>query len=83
MGGSMPLAPEYPTKADPQGIGFVRRRVNETTYEMAIENGVDADLQLEFMCECGRLECSDQIVLLLSQFDRSAPIGALVAHPPE
>jgi hypothetical protein len=50
---------------------------------MAIEHGVDADLQLEFMCECGRLECSDQIVLLLSQFDRSAPIGALVAHPPE
>jgi hypothetical protein len=79
----MPLAPEYPMKADAQGIGFVRRRVNVSTYEMAIEHGVDADLQLEFMCECGRLECSDQIVLLLSQFDRSAPIGALVAHPPE
>jgi hypothetical protein len=34
------------------------------------------------MCECGRVECSDQIVLLLRQFDRSAPAGSFVAHPP-
>jgi hypothetical protein len=54
--------------------------VNVTTFDHAITQGVDADLPLEFMCECGRIECTEQIVLLLRQFDRSAPAGSIVAH---
>jgi len=73
----MPVAAEHPTAPR---VRRVRRVVNQTTYEVAITQGVDADLPLEFMCECGRIECTEQIVLLLRQFDRSAPPGAIVAH---
>jgi hypothetical protein len=75
----MPVAAEHPTTK--RRVRLVRRVVNETTYDMAVSRGVDADLPLEFMCECGRVECSEQIVLLLRQFDRSAPVGSIVAHP--
>jgi hypothetical protein len=69
------------SEARTSGVRFVRRIVNETTYDMAVRQGADRDLPLEFMCECGRVECSDQIVLLLRQFDRSSPAGSFVAHP--
>jgi len=54
--------------------------VNQTTYDVAMTQGLDVELPLEFMCECGRPECTEQIVLLLRQFDRSAPVGSIVAH---
>lgn len=73
----MPIAAENPTA---RRVRLVRRVVNETTYDMALSRGVDVDLPLEFMCECGRVECSEQIVLLLAQFDRSAPAGSIVGH---
>ncbi len=76
----MPVAAEHPTTK--RRVRLVRRVVNETTYDMAMSRGVDADLPLEFMCECGRVDCGEQIVLLLRQFDRSAPAGSIVAHPP-
>jgi len=61
-------------------VRFVRRVVNQTTYDVAMTQGLDVELPLEFMCECGRPECTEQIVLLLRQFDRSAPVGSIVAH---
>jgi hypothetical protein len=73
----MPVAADHPTA---RRVSLVRRVVNETTYDMAMRQGVDADLPLEFMCECGRAECTDQIALLLRQFDRSAPPGSISAH---
>ena len=73
----MPVAAEHPTSVR---IRRVRRVVNQTTFEVAVTQGVDADLPLEFMCECGRIECTEQIILLLRQFDRSAPAGSIVAH---
>jgi hypothetical protein len=79
----MPVASDQQVEAEARtsGVRLVRRIVNETTYDMAVRHGADGDLPLEFMCECGRVECSDQIVLLLRQFDRSAPAGSFVAHP--
>ncbi len=73
----MPVATRQPTE---RRVRVVRRVVNQTTYDAAVTQGVDADLPLEFMCECGRLECSEQIVLLLRQFDRSSPAGSIVSH---
>ena len=73
----MPVAAEHPTVPR---VRRVRRVVNVTTFDLATTRGVDADLPLEFMCECGRIECTEQIVLLLRQFDRSAPAGSIVAH---
>lgn len=73
----MPVATAHTTA---RRVRLVRRVVNQTTYDVAVTQGVDADLPLEFMCECGRLECSEQIVLLLRQFDRSAPAGSIVGH---
>jgi hypothetical protein len=73
----MPVATDHPTA---RRVIRVRRAVNETTYDMAIRHDVDADLPLEFMCECGRPECTEQIALLLRQFDRSAPAGSISAH---
>jgi hypothetical protein len=73
----MAVAAEHPTE---RRVTRVRRVVNQTTYDVAVTQGVDADLPLEFMCECGRVDCSEQIVLLLRQFDRSAPAGSIVAH---
>ena len=73
----MPVAAEHPTVPR---VRRVRRVVNVTTFDLAVTQGVDADLPLEFMCECGRVECTEQIVLLLRQFDRSAPAGSIVAH---
>jgi hypothetical protein len=73
----MPVATRHPTA---RRVRLVRRVVNQTTYDAAVTQGADADLPLEFMCECGRVECSDQIVLLLRQFDRSSPAGSIVGH---
>ena len=73
----MPVAADHPTA---HRVSAVRRVVNETTYEMAVRHGVDEDLPLEFMCECGRVDCGEQIVLLLRQFDRSAPPGSVSSH---
>jgi hypothetical protein len=73
----MPVATDHPTA---RRVIRVRRAVNETTYDMAIRHEVDADLPLEFMCECGRADCTEQIELLLRQFDRSAPAGSISAH---
>ena len=73
----MPVATDHLTV---RRVRRVRRVVNQTTYDVAITHGVDADLPLEFLCECGRVECTEQIVLLLRQFDRSAPAGSIVAH---
>jgi hypothetical protein len=73
----VPVAAEHPTA---RRVTDVRRVVNVTTYEMAVQHGVDVDLPLEFMCECGRADCSERIVLLLHQFDRSAPPGSVVGH---
>ncbi len=73
----MPVAAEHPTA---HRVSTVRHVVNETTYEMALRHGADDDLPLEFMCECGRADCGEQIVLLLRQFDRLAPPGSVVGH---
>jgi hypothetical protein len=54
--------------------------VNETVYEQAVAHRVDDKLPLEFMCECGDSQCSEQVVLLLAQFDRQALPRAIVAH---
>jgi hypothetical protein len=74
---SMPVATPRPTE---RRVRLVRRVVNQTTYNAAVTRGVDADLPLEFMCECGRLDCSEQIVLLLQQFDRTSPAGSIRGH---
>jgi hypothetical protein len=69
----VPVVPE-------QGVTFVRRVVNETTYEQAIREGLDDDTPLEFLCECGDPDCIRQVSMLLSEFNRSTPAGAIAAH---
>jgi hypothetical protein len=77
----VPVVPDYPGAVSvEQGVTFIRRMVNETTYELALREGLDDDTPLEFVCECGDQGCDDQVAMLLAEFDRSSPAGAVVAH---
>jgi hypothetical protein len=79
----VPVVPDHPAAgaaSAEQGVTFIRRMVNETTYELAIREGLDDDTPLEFLCECGDQDCDEQVAMALADFDRSSPAGAVVAH---
>ncbi len=63
-----------------QGGRSVRRLVNRSIYDRAVQLGVGDDVPMEFLCECGHLECAELVRLRLSEFDRLSLPGPVVAH---
>jgi hypothetical protein len=63
-----------------QGGRSVRRLVNQSIYDRAVQFGVADDVPMEFLCECGHLECADLVRLRLTEFDTSSPPGSVTAH---
>jgi hypothetical protein len=59
---------------------LVRRYVNDTIYAVAIEQGGDDVTVREFMCECGRLDCDQLVMLPLGVYDESCRAGSITAH---
>ncbi len=65
-----------------QGGRSVRRLVNRSIYDRAVQLGVADDGPMEFLCECGHLECADLVRLRLTEFDTSSLPGSVTAHGP-
>jgi hypothetical protein len=63
-----------------QGGRSVRRLVNRSIYDRAVQLGVAGDVLMEFLCECGHLECGDLVRLRLTEFDTSSLPGSVTAH---
>jgi len=59
---------------------LVRRYVNDTIYAVAIHQGGDDFTVREFMCECGRLDCDQLVMLPLGVYDESCRAGSITAH---
>lgn len=79
----MTITPEHPAAAADRladhGARAVRRAVNEAIYAEAVQRGLARKTQLELVCECGSLACSETVVLPLSGFDPAAA-DAILAH---
>jgi hypothetical protein len=58
----------------------IRRLANRSIYDQAVELRVADDARVEFLCECGHLECHDVVVFPLSEFDTFSAPGTIVAH---
>ncbi len=65
-----------------QGGRSVRRLVNRSIYDRAVRLGVADDVPMEFLCECGHLECADLVRLRLTEFDTASLPGSVTAHGP-
>ena len=74
------------TAASPDPLGVhagqsIRRLANRAVRDSASELGVPDDEQVDFMCECGDLRCTDVVSLRLGDFDRFSEPGSISAHP--
>ncbi len=63
-----------------QGGRSVRRLVNRSIYDRAVQLRVADDVSMDFLCECGDLECAALVSLRLSEFDRLSLPGSVTAH---
>lgn len=68
---------------DPFGVQAaksIRRLVNRSIHDRAVELRVADDAALEFFCECGDLNCKEIVSLRLIEFDRLTKPGSVAAH---
>ena len=63
-----------------EAVKSVRRLVNRSIHDSAVELRVADDVELEFVCECGDLNCKEIVSLRLREFDRLTRPGSLTAH---
>ena len=63
-----------------QAARSIRRLVNRSIYDKAVELRVADDVPLEFVCECGDLRCTALVNITLPEFDRLARPGVVTAH---
>ncbi len=58
----------------------IRRLANQSIYDQALELRVADDAHVDFLCECGHLECNGVVSFPLSEFDTASAPGTIVAH---
>ena len=63
-----------------QAAKSIRRLVNRAIYDSAAQLRVADDVELEFVCECGDLNCKEIISLRVIEFDRLSKPGSVTAH---
>ena len=58
----------------------LRRFVNESIFHASVKLGGTRFSRRDFLCECGDLECSETVSMLLGDFAQSSSVGAFTAH---
>jgi hypothetical protein len=68
---------------DPFGVAAgksIRRLANRSIHDRAVQLRVADDVEVEFVCECGDLNCREVVSLRLLEFDRLKKPGSVTAH---
>lgn len=75
------MAASAPSIADGEiAARHMRRFVNESILRASVKLGATRFTRRDFLCECGDLECSETVALMLGDFDARSSAGAVVAH---